>query len=420
MPTPEDYALAAASSANDALLSALLATAKSVLTSEDEVAAAQWAADAHAYMLNCQNGVSIVNNNAAIEAAVLALSTDFATKYLGSHATAPVTTQEGAQYWNSTSNLMYTWNGSSWTIPVPVFDGLINAGTSSTPVGKVQLRRDLAGSWTVANPILSIGELGIETDTGFVKIGNGTSAWVDLLYSGSPKSAISGINNVDNTSDINKPVSTLQTAAITASLNTAKAYTDTSNLGHLVDVGGYNVALTNAYPITGGTGALGAILKGNVFNITNSGTINTINLLTGDSLRALVDNPTQSDTDWLITTKPVSNSKPYIVVLNIPNNVISDYNFPAHIFTLTTLFPINFSLSKAHSRVYSTNTFIFTIKKNGISVGTITFAANATVGTFIAASAITFYAGDILEISSQVTPDASLSDISISLLGSRI
>ena len=139
MPTPEDYALAAASSANDALLSALLATSKSVLTNEDEVAAAQWAADAYTYMLNCQNGVSIVNNNTSIEASILALVTDFSTKYLGSHPTAPLTSQEGAQYWNSSDNLLYTWNGTSWIIPVPVFDGCL-LYTSPSPRDRTRSR----------------------------------------------------------------------------------------------------------------------------------------------------------------------------------------------------------------------------------------------------------------------------------------
>ena len=180
MSTPENYALAAASSANDALLSALLATAKSVLTSEDQVAAAQWAADAYTYMLNSSSSVNIVNNNSAIESSILSLASDFSSKYLGSRTTHPITNIVGVQYWNSTESLMYTWNGTSWIIPTPIFDGNVNAGKSSVPNGKVQLRRDLAGSWTVANPILGLGELGIESDTGFIKIGNGTSNWINL------------------------------------------------------------------------------------------------------------------------------------------------------------------------------------------------------------------------------------------------
>lgn len=420
MPTPEDYALAAASSANDALLSALLATAKSVLTSEDEVAAAQWAADAYTYMLNCQNGVSIVNGNTAIEANIEAIASDFAKKYLGSFASAPVTTQEGAQYWNNTSNLLYIWNGSAWIIPTPIFDGFVNAGTSSVPVGKVQLRRDLAGTWAISNPVLGLGELGIETDTGYIKVGDGSTLWNSLLYVRLPKSSITGITNVDNTSDVNKPVSIAQAAADLATLNSAKAYTDTKGLNHLIDVGDYSVSITNAYPITGGSGTAGAILRGNVFNCSDSGIINTLPIHEGDSLRALVDNPSSSDVDWLITAKPVLNDKPYIIVINAPGNVFENYIYPAHIFTVPVSFTINFVLSKARSKVYPTNTFVFTIMKNGINIGTITFSSGTTTGVFSTVSATSFIAGDTLEIKSQSTSDATFSDISISLLGSRV
>jgi hypothetical protein len=60
---------------------------------------------------------------------------------------------------------------------------------------KLQLRRDTAAVWTLANPILAEGEIGIETDTNSVKIGNGIAHWNDLVYfnGGSGGSATSGI-----------------------------------------------------------------------------------------------------------------------------------------------------------------------------------------------------------------------------------
>ena len=47
---------------------------------------------------------------------------------------------------------------------------------------KIQLRRDLATNWTTVNPTLSQGEIGYELDTGLLKIGDGTTAWVSLNY----------------------------------------------------------------------------------------------------------------------------------------------------------------------------------------------------------------------------------------------
>lgn len=46
----------------------------------------------------------------------------------------------------------------------------------------LQLRRDTAANWTTANPTLANGQPGYETDTGRIKIGNGSTAWASLPY----------------------------------------------------------------------------------------------------------------------------------------------------------------------------------------------------------------------------------------------
>lgn len=47
---------------------------------------------------------------------------------------------------------------------------------------KIQFRRDTAARWTSINPILMEGEIGLETDTGKAKIGDGESHWCNLKY----------------------------------------------------------------------------------------------------------------------------------------------------------------------------------------------------------------------------------------------
>jgi hypothetical protein len=47
---------------------------------------------------------------------------------------------------------------------------------------RIQLRRGNATSWTEFNPILSSGEVGIESDTNLIKIGNGSDNWDELPY----------------------------------------------------------------------------------------------------------------------------------------------------------------------------------------------------------------------------------------------
>jgi hypothetical protein len=54
--------------------------------------------------------------------------------------------------------------------------------TPTTVPVRLRLRADTAANWTSVNPILLANELGRETDTGKIKIGNGTSTWTSLAY----------------------------------------------------------------------------------------------------------------------------------------------------------------------------------------------------------------------------------------------
>lgn len=47
---------------------------------------------------------------------------------------------------------------------------------------QMQQRRDTAANWTSADPTLLSGEIGWETDTNKIKIGDGTTAWSSLSY----------------------------------------------------------------------------------------------------------------------------------------------------------------------------------------------------------------------------------------------
>jgi hypothetical protein len=51
-------------------------------------------------------------------------------------------------------------------------------------VTQIQVRRGTAAQWTSANPTLASGEWGFESDTGKVKIGDGTTAWNSEPYVG--------------------------------------------------------------------------------------------------------------------------------------------------------------------------------------------------------------------------------------------
>jgi hypothetical protein len=46
----------------------------------------------------------------------------------------------------------------------------------------IQVKRGTAASWTSANTVLAAGEIGFETDTKKLKVGDGTTAWTSLGY----------------------------------------------------------------------------------------------------------------------------------------------------------------------------------------------------------------------------------------------
>lgn len=67
----------------------------------------------------------------------------------------------------------------------------------------IQFKRGTSAQWTSQNPVLADGEPALETDTGKIKIGDGTTEWWDLSYlagdGGGGTSAIV-INNLVSTS----------------------------------------------------------------------------------------------------------------------------------------------------------------------------------------------------------------------------
>jgi hypothetical protein len=129
--------------------------------------------------------------------------------------------------------------------------------------------------------------------------------------------ALLTLDQVNNTSDANKPVSTAQQTALNLKENSANKAIDFSVVDNVkfpttlavktlldsrltnvvVDCGNWD-ASGGTYPTTGGTGTSGAIKKGNLFFVSVAGTIGGIAVNIGDSIRALVDTPGQTAANW--------------------------------------------------------------------------------------------------------------------------
>ena len=106
--------------------------------------------------------------------------------------------------------------------------------------------------------------------------------------------------------------STNPTIDVNTSLIATRAYVDSSTVGLLDDRGSYapTGADANLYPSTtsglGGSGVSGAIMKGDLWYISAAGTMGTVSVSVGDTVRALVDNPVRTNNaNWAVITAGV-------------------------------------------------------------------------------------------------------------------
>jgi hypothetical protein len=148
---------------------------------------------------------------------------------------------------------------------------------------KIQVRRDTAANWTSANPTLSDGEIGYETDTGYMKIGDGTTAWASLGYF------------VD--ADDANTTYTISAAQATDDANITLTGSDTST-DTITLVAGTNMSLTVAGDNI--TAAVDTDLS-NYDNTTSAFLTSATLDLSGESLGSLsdVDIPSPSTNDYL-------------------------------------------------------------------------------------------------------------------------
>jgi hypothetical protein len=89
-----------------------------------------------------------------------------------------------------------------------------------------QQRRDTAANWTSQNPTLKAGEIGYETDTGYIKVGDGSTAWASLGYIDGTKISAYPLATVDVADDAITAAKLADTAVTPGSYTTADITVD--------------------------------------------------------------------------------------------------------------------------------------------------------------------------------------------------
>lgn len=129
------------------------------------------------------------------------------------------------------------------------------------------------------------------------------SAWAAVSGGVTDHGALTGLGDDDHAqyhTDARGDARYDALGAAAAAQTAAQSYADTLVVGLIDDRGNYD-ASGNAFPSSGGSGAAGAILKGDLWTISVAGTLGGHPVTAGDLLRALVDTPGATDANWAIT-----------------------------------------------------------------------------------------------------------------------
>ena len=177
----------------------------------------------------------------------------------------------------------------------------------------------------------------------------------------------------------------------------------------------------SGYGITDGIPAFSAI-TGKPTTLSGYGITDAYSKTVIDSalnLKANLSSPTFSGTTTVagITNTGTVVGFPYDIALSLigkPTDAAVLGRFAAsRAFTITST---SFNASIAKAAVAATASTVITVKKNGSAVGTITFAASGTTGTWSYSANGTFAIGDVLTIENQAIADATFADAELTIL----
>ena len=160
-----------------------------------------------------------------------------------------------------------------------------------------------------------------------------------------------------------------------------------------------------------------------LFVVDNTAGTNTLSVITGSTTIVMVAGEvatfyTDGVANGLVLVSN-SNAAPFDIGSFYVGAPTSSFALMRYVFTRAVTFPSGLTGSQGLALVAATAQTDVDIQKNGVSVGTMRWAAAGTVATFIAASPITMAAGDELRLIAPGTADATLADLFFTLAGTR-
>jgi hypothetical protein len=187
---------------------------------------------------------------------------------------------------------------------------------------RILIRRDTASNWTASNPTLASGELGGETDTGKLKLGNGSTAWNSLPYQVGVTSVNGNTGVVTGLAPTASPTFTGVPLSTTAAVDT-----NTTQIATTAYVVGQGYAKL-ASPTFTGTPTLptGTIATTQTASNNTTAVATTAYVDTADALKANLASPITSVADASYTlvlgdaSKYISFTNADAIILSVPLN----------------------------------------------------------------------------------------------------
>lgn len=177
---------------------------------------------------------------------------------------------------------------------------------------KIQFRRDLAANWG-SSTVLASGEVGYETDTGNIKIGDGTTQWGSLAYYQLPNVSV----NPATTADLNNAAYRVMGRYRLNSVTSGSTFTNGPSDLDTADADSYCAMIVTSHAYT----ALSTLIQQTLTQFSGNGTTlkQWVRMYDGTNYTAWTSTAHISDGE--ITAAKIANDA--VITAKIANNAVT-------------------------------------------------------------------------------------------------